>query len=111
MDLEGKTAENITWRSAIGLTKNGDLLIAAGNSVNATTLAKALQAVGAERAMMLDINAPYVLISLFYKKPDGSIEAVKFMPSMFDNNPRRFLKDGQFGDFMYLTLDETNFRH
>ncbi len=101
------SSEFITWRSAIGLTRNGDLLVAAGNSLSANSLAKALWAAGACWAMQLDINTPYVLASVFFQNPDGTIDAEKFMQSMSDN-PARFLGT-QVNDFMYVTLDETNY--
>ena len=99
------SSEFITWRSAIGLTRDGDLLVAAGNSLSASSLARGLWAAGACWAMQLDINVPYVLTSLFFHQPDGSIEAERFMRSMADT-PARFLGT-QTNDFMYLTLDET----
>jgi hypothetical protein len=105
--VQVNSAEFITWRSAIGLTKDGDLLIAAGNSLSAATLAKALWAAGACYAMQLDINTPYVLTSLFFVQPDGSLKAAKFMDSMVDS-PARFLGT-QANDFMYLTLDESRY--
>jgi hypothetical protein len=58
--------------------------------------------------MQLDINTPYVLTSLFVSQPDGSLKASKFMESMIDN-PSRFLGT-QANDFMYLTLDEANYK-
>ncbi len=105
--VEVDSSEFITWRSAVGLTADGDLLIAAGNSLSADSLARALWAAGACYAMQLDINSPYVLTSLFFQQPDGSLKASRFMDSMPDN-PARFL-NRQDHDFMYLTLDETNY--
>ena len=102
------SAEFITWRSAIGLTEHGDLLVASGNSLSAATLAKALWAAGACYAMQLDINSPYVLTSLYFPGQDGSMGRAKFMESMPDN-PARFLNK-QAKDFMYVTFDETNFK-
>ncbi|MEP6870977.1 MAG: phosphodiester glycosidase family protein [Anaerolineaceae bacterium] len=98
------SAEFITWRSAVGMTKDGSLLIAAGNSLSAATLASALWAAGAYTAMQLDINSPYVLLSQFYQQPDGTLRAVRFMDNMPDS-PARFLKT-QERDFMWVTLDE-----
>lgn len=98
------SAEFITWRSAVGVTQDGSLLIAAGNSLSAATLASALWAAGAYTAMQLDINSPYVLLSEFYQQPDGTLRAERFMDSMPDA-PARFLKT-QERDFMYVTLDE-----
>ncbi|HTE83826.1 MAG TPA: phosphodiester glycosidase family protein [Dehalococcoidia bacterium] len=106
--VQVNSAEFITWRSAIGVTRNGDLLVASGNSLSAATLARALWAAGACYAMQLDINTPYVLTSLFFPQEDGSIGRAKFMGSMVDN-PGRFLTR-QTRDFMYVTLDETNFK-
>ena len=106
--VQVNSAEFITWRSAIGLTRNGDLLVAAGNSLSADSLARALWAAGACYAMQLDINTPYVLTSLYFPLPDGSIKAAKFMDSMVDG-PGRFLTK-QPRDFMYVTLDEANYK-
>lgn len=106
--VQVNSAEFITWRSAIGLTANGDLLVASGNSLSAATLARALQAAGACTAMQLDINTPYVLTALFAQQEDGSIKRWKFMDSMIDN-PSRFLTR-QTRDFMYVTLDESNYK-
>jgi hypothetical protein len=105
--VDVNTSEFITWRSAIGLTKGGDILVAAGNSLSADSLARALRAAGACYAMQLDINSPYVLTSLFFQQPDGTIESQRFMDSMGDN-PARFLGQ-QPNDFMYLTLDESGY--
>jgi hypothetical protein len=102
------SAEFITWRSAVGVTKNGDLMIAAGNSLSADTLAKALHAAGAYYAMQLDINAPYISTSLFYQQPDGSVKAEKFMESMAPS-PSNYLGTRE-RDFFYLVLDESRYR-
>ncbi len=102
------SAEFITWRSAVGMTKDGNLLVAAGNSLSAETLAKALWAAGAYWAMQLDINSPYVLTGLYTPQPDGSLRAEKFMDAMPDN-PARFLRPHE-RDLMYVVLDETKYR-
>lgn len=102
------SSEFITWRSAIGVTKDGHLLVAAGNSLSADSLARALWAAGAEYAMQLDINNPYVLTGLYFQQPDGSIEGERFMDSMPDT-PRRFLRTNE-RDFMYLTLEESRYK-
>ena len=101
------SSEFITWRSAIGVTKDGDLLVAAGNSLSAPSLARALWAAGACWAMQLDINSPYVLASVFFQEPDGTLRSERFMQSMPDN-PARFLGT-QPNDFMYVTWDETRY--
>ncbi len=102
------SAEFITWRSAVGVTKDGSLLVAAGNSLSAATLASALWAAGAQTAMQLDINSPYVLLSEFYQQPDGTLRAERFMDNMPDS-PARFLKT-QERDFMWVTIDDSRWR-
>jgi Phosphodiester glycosidase len=102
------SADFITWRSAIGITSNGDLMVADGNSLSAASLARALQSAGACYAMQLDINTPYVLTSLFFPQDGGSVRSTKFMDTMVDN-PGRFLTR-QARDFMYVTLDATNYK-
>ena len=105
--VQVNSAEFITWRSAIGLTKDGNLIFAAGNSLSAETLAKALWAAGAYTAMQLDINNPYVLIGTFFQQGDGSVKAERFMDNMPDS-PGRFLKT-QERDFLWVTLDESKY--
>ena len=105
--VQVNSAEFITWRSAIGLTKDGNLIVASGNSLSAATLANALWAAGACTAMQLDINNPYVLTSLYFPQPDGNLKAERFMDSMPDS-PTRFFKT-QERDFMYLTIDDARF--
>jgi hypothetical protein len=102
------SSEFITWRSAVGLTKDGNLMIAAGNSLSAETLAKAMQAAGAYMAMQLDINAPYISTGLYYPQPDGTLKVDKFMDSMAAS-PSSFLGMRE-RDFFYVVLDESRYR-
>lgn len=102
------SAEFITWRTAIGLTKNGDLMVAAGNSLSANSLARALQAAGAEIAMQLDINTPHVQVSLVFQREGGGRSASFFMETM-PGNPERYLGTHN-RDFMYITLNETTLK-
>lgn len=102
------SAEFITWRSALGITKDGNLIYAAGNSLSAETLARALWAEGAYTAMQLDINTPYVLLGLFFHNADGTLRSERFMDTMPDS-PSRFLRS-QDRDFMWVTLDESRYR-
>jgi hypothetical protein len=83
-------------------------MVADGNSLSAASLARALQAAGACYAMQLDINTPYVLTSLLFPQDDGSVRRSKFMSTMVDN-PGRFLAQ-QPRDFMYVTLDQSNYK-
>ncbi|MCC6961291.1 MAG: phosphodiester glycosidase family protein [Dehalococcoidia bacterium] len=102
------SSEFITWRSAVGVTKDGNLLIASGNSLSADSLARALHAAGAYMALQLDINGPYICTGLFYPQPDGSLKAEKFMDSMAPS-ASNFLGTRE-RDFFYLTFDETRYR-
>jgi hypothetical protein len=106
--VQVNSAEFITWRSAVGLTKDGNLIYAAGNSLSAESLARALWAAGAYTAMQLDINSPYVLLGNFFPQADGTLRSERFMDTMPDS-PSRFLRT-QERDFMYVTLDETRYR-
>ncbi|MSQ10311.1 MAG: hypothetical protein EXR52_04820 [Dehalococcoidia bacterium] len=99
----GDTATFITWRSAIGVTANGDLIVAAGNDLSADTLARSLWALGACYAMQLDINRPYVLTTLYYDQPDGSLVTKKHMDQMPTDTGRFTSRRPQERDFMYLT--------
>lgn len=102
------SAEFITWRSAVGVTKDGNLLIGAGPSLSADSLAKAMWAAGAQMAMQLDINGPYISTSLFYPRPDGTLDAKKFMEAMAPS-AANFLGTRE-RDFFYLVLDESRYR-
>ena len=102
------SSEFITWRSAVGVTKDGNLLVAAGPSLSADSLAKALWAAGAHMAMQLDINAPYISTALFYPQPDGSVKAQKFMDAMAPS-ASNYLGTRE-RDFFYLVLDESRYR-
>ncbi len=102
------SSEFITWRSAVGITKDGNLLIGAGNSLSADSLARGMRAAGAHMAMQLDINAPYISTALFYQQPDGTLKAQKFMDAMAPS-PSGYLGTRE-RDFFYLTLDESRYR-
>ena len=74
IDTWGLTVTNsmYTWRSGIGITRNGNLVYAVGPSLVPRTLAKALQAAGAVNAMQLDINPYWVRFILFHLQSPGS---------------------------------------
>jgi hypothetical protein len=58
--------ENVhTWRSALGVTSKGDLIYAAGPAMLPITLAQAMTAAGAVRAMELDINPEWIAYDTF----------------------------------------------
>jgi len=59
------TGGYVTWRSGVGVTKNGDLIYAVGPSLTPTALANALRLGAANNAMELDINDFWVRFTLF----------------------------------------------
>lgn len=71
-DTWGRTVTNsmYTWRSGLGMTKEGHLLYAVGGSLVPDTLAKALQMAGAVDAIQLDINPVWVRC-FFYTPVSG----------------------------------------
>lgn len=98
----GDTKTFITWRSGIGVTANGDLLVVSGPNLSADSLAKAMWAVGACFAMQLDINSPYVFTSLHFPQDDGSLVAKKAMDNM--SRVPTWFSSLQERDFFYLTV-------
>jgi hypothetical protein len=90
-----------TWRSGIGLTDHGTLLYAAGDSLSAATLGKALQAAGATMAMQTDINPRWVRAFLYQPAADGTLQMEKLHPGM-QGSGSEYLQ-GTDRDFFYLT--------
>lgn len=91
-DTWGRTTTNsmYTWRSGIGITKEGNLIYAVGSSLVPQTLAKALLSAGAVDAIQLDINPFWVRFILY--TPQGNGKYV-YTP---------LLKDMQDGGYNYL---------
>ena len=91
-DTWGRTTTNsmYTWRSGIGITKNGNLIYAVGNALVPATLAKALKDAGAVNAMQLDINPYWVRYILFTSLGKGN----------YSYTP--LLNDMQNGGYAYL---------
>lgn len=103
---EKNLAKFITTRSGIGITANGDLMYAAGPNLSAATLARAMQAAGACRAMQLDINTPWVLASKLYPQNLGAtVNSYQFIDKMSDDPADRFFKGNKGNDFFYVTVD------
>ncbi len=88
------------WRSGIGLTADGALIYAAGNSLDAQTLGEALQRAGAVEAMQLDVNAWHVFLFTYALSPQGlaSTKLNTLMPG-----PSQLYLTPYTRDFMYLT--------
>ncbi len=88
-----------TWRSGLGITRNGNLIYAAGPSLTPETLAEALQKAGAINAMQLDINFPWSRFSVFTYR-NGVIHGKPINPQM-EPNSQYFT--GYNKDFFYIT--------
>ena len=101
-DTWGRTTTNsiYTWRSGIGITKQGNLLYAAGPSLLPRTLAKALKAAGAVDAMQLDINPPWVRFILFSPLGNGQYTSTPLLKDM--ENGGYSYTHGYNKDFFYL---------
>jgi hypothetical protein len=90
-----------TWRSALGITADGTLLYAAGDSVTALTLGQALHAAGAVMAMQTDINPFWVRAFLYSRGSDGTRNIIKLHPAMHGTGTEYLY--GTERDFFYLT--------
>jgi hypothetical protein len=108
--VDEKTKDYITSRSAIGLTREGNFMVAVANSTSALELARTLKAAGACTAMQLDINHEWVLGGLFFHESGTIVGSEKFSGNL-KYHPNRYI-DGQpeSRDFMYLVHDETNYK-
>ncbi|MGE5041711.1 MAG: phosphodiester glycosidase family protein [Candidatus Levyibacteriota bacterium] len=101
--IDKSSSAFITWRSAIGVTKDGNLIVAIGNDLSAKTLAYGMQAAGAETAMQLDINSPHSTLITYAMGADGTLIPKFIRDKMGDRDLGRFYKT-QARDFMYITL-------
>lgn len=90
-----------TWRSGLGLTAQGMLLYAEGNSLSAYTLAQALHAAGAVMAMQTDINHIWMRNFLYNRQHTGMLQITKLDPAMYGTGLEYLT--GTFRDFFYLT--------
>jgi hypothetical protein len=90
-----------TWRSALGITANGTLIYAAGDSLTAATLGKALQAAGAVMAMQTDINPEWVRAFLYQRDTSGAWQIIKLHPGMQGTGKEYLQHDDR--DFFYIT--------
>lgn len=103
---DDKPGEIITARSAIGVSKEGYLMIAASTEMSALNFALGFQAAGAQNAIQLDINYPWVQIGVVSgHTASGEPILSKFMDRMHQNGSK-FLEKPQERDFMYITRDD-----
>jgi hypothetical protein len=97
------TSSMYTWRSGVGITADGNLVYAAGNSLIPETLGKALLSAGAVNAMQLDINQFWVRFSLFKQTADGFVHQSLFS-KMYDGGKVFLQNDNK--DFFYIYLKD-----
>ena len=89
-----------TWRSALGLTADGDLVYCFGSRLDPRLLAEAMIRGGAVEAMMLDVNAGYHCTpSLIEPSGDSRSRVRGLYPGV--NAGQRFLT-GSPKDFFYV---------
>lgn len=100
--LWGRTfnADIYTWRSGIGLSKDGNLVYAVGNNLGPETLATALQMAGATNAIQLDINPFWVRFNIFDSTGNGNYKISTLTKDLKDGS-QGFLK-GYQKDFFYI---------
>jgi hypothetical protein len=90
-----------TWRSAAGLTAEGDLVYVAGARLTPAQLAAALLAAGAIEGMQLDINAAYHCAPTLFVPAGGSkMRVVGLLPGV--QSGVRFI-DGSRKDFFWIS--------
>ncbi|PWU23928.1 hypothetical protein C5B42_01290 [Candidatus Cerribacteria bacterium 'Amazon FNV 2010 28 9'] len=101
-DTWGRTLTNslYTWRSGLGVAKDGSIIFAAGESLIPTTLAKALLAAGAVDAIQLDINPPWVRFFFYTPLGNGQYSSRILMKNM--SNAGQTYLTGYEKDFFYL---------
>jgi len=100
--LWGRTfnSDIYTWRSGIGLTKEGNLLYAVGNNLSPLTLATALKMAGAVNAIQLDINPFWVRFNIFEPSGTGGYKTATLTKDLKDGS-KAYLT-GYSKDFFYV---------
>ena len=103
MQTWGLTTTNnmYTWRSGLGITKNGNLIYAVGPSLIPESLAMALQLAGAVNAMQLDINPVWVRFVLYNSLGNGKYAYTPLLKQMV-NGGLPYLT-GYQKDFFYVS--------
>lgn len=89
-----------TWRTGMGITKNGNLLFAVGNSLTPTTLALALKMAGAQNAIQLDINPNWVRFNIFTSLGNGEYDSKPLTHDLKDGATAYLT--GYSKDFFYV---------
>jgi hypothetical protein len=89
-----------TWRTGLGITKNGNLLFAVGNNLTPGTLAAALKMAGAENAIQLDINPNWVRFNTFSPLGNGKYSSKPLTRDLKDGSTAYL--NGYEKDFFYV---------
>ena len=103
-DLRWGTPNNqlqYTWRSAMGITRSGDVVYVAGDKLNLATLGVALAQAGAVTGMELDIHSGMEFFSSWRYDRAGSSKPQRLMPAMVGPADRYEHPDQR--DFFYFT--------
>lgn len=102
-DTWGRTITNslYTWRSGLGITKEGNIMYAVGQSLLPSTLARALQMAGAVNAMQLDINPFWVRFFFYTPLGNGSYTSTPLLKQITKNGGNEYLH-GYEKDFFYV---------
>jgi hypothetical protein len=88
-----------TWRSAVGVTRQGDLVYVAGDQLTLGVLGDILVRAGAWRAMELDIHRGMVTFNLFSHRTQ--LAGHKLLPNMTRSADRYLTPDWR--DFFVVT--------
>lgn len=100
--LWGRTfnSDIYTWRSGIGITKDGNLIYAVGNNLGPESLATALQMGGAVNAIQLDINPFWVRFNIFEPNGSGGYSTSTLLKGLKDGSAGYL--NGYEKDFFFL---------
>jgi len=102
--IAANSPDFITWRSAMAVTKDGNLMIAFGSSLSPYNLAASLVAAGAYTAIQLDINSNWTTGGVADGHNEkGELVLGKIMDGL--NTGSSLLKNPQARDIMYVTRD------
>lgn len=93
-----------TWRSGLGINREGNLIFAVGNNLTPGTLAAALKAGGAVNAMQLDINPSWVRFNIFDTLGNGQYKSSTLIKELRDGSS--YYLHGYSKDFFYLYKPE-----
>lgn len=103
--IAANSPDFITWRSAIGLLEDGNLMVAFGSSMSPYNLAASLKAAGAYTAMQLDINNNWLKGGVADGHNErGELVLEKIMDGL--NTGSDLLKNPQTRDILYITRDD-----